>query len=97
MYIKLLILISIQLLDALELSRLTIKTVKQNLWWAFAYNIVSPFAGESSFLFLFYSVPQETVLNSDFIDISHLFSSIIQLDIYCMKFDPRKEFGSIMA
>ncbi|KAH7518586.1 hypothetical protein FEM48_Zijuj09G0187100 [Ziziphus jujuba var. spinosa] len=29
-----------QLLDALELSRLTIKTVKQNLWWAFAYNIV---------------------------------------------------------
>lgn len=33
-----------QLLDALELSRLTIKTVKQNLWWAFAYNIVSLFA-----------------------------------------------------
>lgn len=29
-----------QLLDALELSRLTMKTVKQNLWWAFAYNIV---------------------------------------------------------
>ncbi|CDO97451.1 unnamed protein product [Coffea canephora] len=28
-----------QLLDALELSRLTMKTVKQNLWWAFAYNI----------------------------------------------------------
>ncbi|CAI9104024.1 OLC1v1002628C1 [Oldenlandia corymbosa var. corymbosa] len=30
-----------QLLDALELSRQTMKTVKQNLWWAFAYNIVS--------------------------------------------------------
>ncbi|GLT27351.1 hypothetical protein SLA2020_023570 [Shorea laevis] len=29
-----------QLLDALELSRLTMKTVKQNLWWSFAYNIV---------------------------------------------------------
>ncbi|KAK9163166.1 hypothetical protein Syun_004068 [Stephania yunnanensis] len=29
-----------QLLDALELSRLTMKTVKENLWWAFAYNIV---------------------------------------------------------
>ncbi|WCJ41993.1 Copper-exporting P-type ATPase [Euphorbia peplus] len=29
-----------QLLDALELSRLTMKTVKQNLWWAFAYNII---------------------------------------------------------
>ncbi|KAK4378596.1 hypothetical protein RND71_000458 [Anisodus tanguticus] len=29
-----------QLLDALELSRLTMKTVKQNLWWAFGYNIV---------------------------------------------------------
>ncbi|KAL6964282.1 Polyamine N-acetyltransferase 1 [Sarracenia purpurea var. burkii] len=29
-----------QLLDALELSRLTMKTVKQNLWWAFAYNLV---------------------------------------------------------
>ncbi|THG02777.1 hypothetical protein TEA_002797 [Camellia sinensis var. sinensis] len=28
------------LLDALELSRLTMKTVKQNLWWAFAYNMV---------------------------------------------------------
>ncbi|KAG6382765.1 hypothetical protein SASPL_157526 [Salvia splendens] len=30
----------LELLDALELSRLTMKTVKQNLWWAFAYNIV---------------------------------------------------------
>ncbi|KAH9697884.1 Copper-transporting ATPase PAA1 [Citrus sinensis] len=29
-----------QLLVALELSRLTMKTVKQNLWWAFGYNIV---------------------------------------------------------
>ncbi|CAN4110572.1 unnamed protein product [Withania somnifera] len=29
-----------QLLDALELSRLTMKTVKQNLWWGFGYNIV---------------------------------------------------------
>ncbi|ESW31097.1 hypothetical protein PHAVU_002G208800 [Phaseolus vulgaris] len=29
-----------QLLDALELSRLTMNTVKQNLWWAFVYNIV---------------------------------------------------------
>lgn len=29
-----------QLLDALELSRLTMTTVKQNLWWAFIYNIV---------------------------------------------------------
>ncbi|KAE8672772.1 Copper-transporting ATPase PAA1 [Hibiscus syriacus] len=29
-----------QLLDALALSRLTMKTVKQNLWWAFAYNLV---------------------------------------------------------
>ncbi|KAM7252244.1 hypothetical protein ACFE04_024127 [Oxalis oulophora] len=29
-----------QLLDALDLSRLTMRTVKQNLWWAFAYNIV---------------------------------------------------------
>ncbi|XP_057976557.1 copper-transporting ATPase PAA1, chloroplastic isoform X1 [Malania oleifera] len=29
-----------QLLDAFELSKLTMKTVKQNLWWAFAYNIV---------------------------------------------------------
>ncbi|KAG4209100.1 hypothetical protein ERO13_A03G173900v2 [Gossypium hirsutum] len=28
-----------QLLDALALSQLTMKTVKQNLWWAFAYNI----------------------------------------------------------
>nr|XP_029147653.1 copper-transporting ATPase PAA1, chloroplastic isoform X2 [Arachis hypogaea] len=29
-----------QLVDALELSRLTMNTVKQNLWWAFIYNIV---------------------------------------------------------
>ncbi|WOL08706.1 copper-transporting ATPase PAA1, chloroplastic [Canna indica] len=29
-----------QLVDALDLSKLTMKTVKQNLWWAFAYNIV---------------------------------------------------------
>ncbi|XP_027347614.1 copper-transporting ATPase PAA1, chloroplastic [Abrus precatorius] len=29
-----------QLLDGLELSRLTMNTVKQNLWWAFIYNIV---------------------------------------------------------
>ncbi|KAH7652769.1 Cu(2+)-exporting ATPase protein [Dioscorea alata] len=29
-----------QLIDALELSKLTMETVKQNLWWAFAYNIV---------------------------------------------------------
>ncbi|PIA52175.1 hypothetical protein AQUCO_01000215v1 [Aquilegia coerulea] len=29
-----------QVVDALELSKLTMKTVKQNLWWAFAYNIV---------------------------------------------------------
>ncbi|KAK9007817.1 hypothetical protein V6N11_074734 [Hibiscus sabdariffa] len=29
-----------QLLDALALSRLTMRTVKQNLWWAFAYNLV---------------------------------------------------------
>ncbi|XP_010526998.1 PREDICTED: copper-transporting ATPase PAA1, chloroplastic isoform X3 [Tarenaya hassleriana] len=28
-----------QLLEALELSRQTMKTVKQNLWWAFGYNI----------------------------------------------------------
>ncbi|KAJ0975053.1 hypothetical protein J5N97_017018 [Dioscorea zingiberensis] len=30
----------VQLIDALELSKLTMKTVKQNLWWAFAYNII---------------------------------------------------------
>ncbi|RLN03637.1 hypothetical protein C2845_PM13G20770 [Panicum miliaceum] len=29
-----------QLVDALELSKETLKTVKQNLWWAFLYNIV---------------------------------------------------------
>ncbi|GAB2247183.1 hypothetical protein Droror1_Dr00007065 [Drosera rotundifolia] len=29
-----------QVLDALDLSRLTMKTVKQNLCWAFAYNII---------------------------------------------------------
>ncbi|KAK8930739.1 hypothetical protein KSP39_PZI016640 [Platanthera zijinensis] len=29
-----------QLIDALELSKQTMKTVKQNLWWAFAYNII---------------------------------------------------------
>lgn len=29
-----------QLIDALELSKQTMATVKQNLWWAFAYNIV---------------------------------------------------------
>ncbi|KAL8130610.1 hypothetical protein V2J09_019765 [Rumex salicifolius] len=29
-----------QLLDAFELSKVTMKTVKQNLWWAFGYNIV---------------------------------------------------------
>lgn len=29
-----------QLIDALELSKQTMRTVKQNLWWAFAYNIV---------------------------------------------------------
>ncbi|KAJ4745808.1 Copper-transporting P-type ATPase [Rhynchospora pubera] len=29
-----------QLIDALELSKETMRTVKQNLWWAFLYNIV---------------------------------------------------------
>ncbi|EMS52334.1 Putative copper-transporting ATPase PAA1 [Triticum urartu] len=29
-----------QLVDALELSKETMRTVKQNLWWAFLYNIV---------------------------------------------------------
>ncbi|KAH9606408.1 hypothetical protein KSS87_005377 [Heliosperma pusillum] len=29
-----------QVLDALTLSKLTMKTIKQNLWWAFGYNIV---------------------------------------------------------
>lgn len=29
-----------QIVDALELSKETMKTVKQNLWWAFLYNIV---------------------------------------------------------
>ncbi|ONK60702.1 uncharacterized protein A4U43_C08F21670 [Asparagus officinalis] len=29
-----------QVIDALELSKQTMTTVKQNLWWAFAYNIV---------------------------------------------------------
>ncbi|CAM0901542.1 unnamed protein product [Alopecurus aequalis] len=29
-----------QLVDALELSKETMRTVKQNLWWAFMYNIV---------------------------------------------------------
>uniref|UniRef100_A0A1D1YAP0 Copper-transporting ATPase PAA1, chloroplastic n=2 Tax=Anthurium amnicola TaxID=1678845 RepID=A0A1D1YAP0_9ARAE len=29
-----------QLPEALELSRMTMRTVRQNLWWAFAYNIV---------------------------------------------------------
>lgn len=29
-----------QVLDALELSKLTMKTIKQNLWWAFGYNII---------------------------------------------------------
>ncbi|MQL78141.1 hypothetical protein Taro_010548 [Colocasia esculenta] len=29
-----------QLSEALELSRMTMRTVRQNLWWAFAYNIV---------------------------------------------------------
>ncbi|KAH1236346.1 Copper-transporting ATPase PAA1, chloroplastic [Glycine max] len=29
-----------QIVDALELSRLTMNTIKQNLWWAFIYNIV---------------------------------------------------------
>lgn len=29
-----------QVVDALELSRLTLKKIKQNLWWAFMYNIV---------------------------------------------------------
>ncbi|WVZ92414.1 hypothetical protein U9M48_038483 [Paspalum notatum var. saurae] len=29
-----------QIVDALELSKETMKTVKQNLWWAFMYNIV---------------------------------------------------------
>ncbi|KAG6652870.1 hypothetical protein CIPAW_05G035600 [Carya illinoinensis] len=29
-----------QLLNAVELCRLTMNTVKQNLWWAFAYNLV---------------------------------------------------------
>ncbi|PKA58045.1 Copper-transporting ATPase PAA1, chloroplastic [Apostasia shenzhenica] len=29
-----------QLIDALELSKQTMKTVRQNLWWAFAYNII---------------------------------------------------------
>lgn len=38
----------LQVLDALELSRLTMKTVKQNLWWAFAYNIVSPLWNRNS-------------------------------------------------
>uniref|UniRef100_A0A7I4BBQ6 P-type ATPase A domain-containing protein n=1 Tax=Physcomitrium patens TaxID=3218 RepID=A0A7I4BBQ6_PHYPA len=29
-----------QVVDAIELSRLTLKKIKQNLWWAFIYNIV---------------------------------------------------------
>lgn len=46
---------SFQLLDAWELSKLTMKTVKQNLWWAFAYNIVSIFIRYDGFFFLFFS------------------------------------------
>ncbi|GLJ53975.1 hypothetical protein SUGI_1154270 [Cryptomeria japonica] len=29
-----------QILDALELSKMTMRKIKQNLWWAFMYNIV---------------------------------------------------------
>ncbi|KAG0607893.1 hypothetical protein M758_8G062900 [Ceratodon purpureus] len=29
-----------QVVDAIELSRVTLKKIKQNLWWAFMYNIV---------------------------------------------------------
>ncbi|XP_047315138.1 copper-transporting ATPase PAA1, chloroplastic-like [Impatiens glandulifera] len=29
-----------QVVDALELSKLTMRTVRQNLWWAFTYNLV---------------------------------------------------------
>lgn len=31
----------VQVVDALELSRVTLRKIKQNLWWAFMYNIVS--------------------------------------------------------
>jgi Cu+-exporting ATPase len=30
-----------QVVEAVELSRKTLKKIKQNLWWAFMYNIVS--------------------------------------------------------
>lgn len=29
-----------QVLDALHLSRATFRKIQQNLWWAFAYNLV---------------------------------------------------------
>eukprot|EP00246_Nothoceros_aenigmaticus_P006782 TRINITY_DN19997_c0_g1_i1.p1 TRINITY_DN19997_c0_g1~~TRINITY_DN19997_c0_g1_i1.p1 ORF type:complete len:131 (+),score=30.59 TRINITY_DN19997_c0_g1_i1:21-413(+) len=30
----------LQVVDAIELSRVTLRKIKQNLWWAFMYNIV---------------------------------------------------------
>jgi hypothetical protein len=31
----------VKVVEAVELSRKTLKKIKQNLWWAFMYNIVS--------------------------------------------------------
>ena len=56
-----------QLLDAFELSRLTMKTVKQNLWWAFAYNIVSSFAIDTSILRSFFSFPNLVLGGREFV------------------------------
>jgi cation transport ATPase len=63
-----------QLLDALELSRLTMKTVKQNLWWAFAYNIVS--------FFLFFFAAKHSCFFSYFFLINSVKLQALKRDVH---------------
>jgi P-type Cu+ transporter len=60
------------LIDAISLSKATIKNIKQNLFWAFAYNIIGiPFAAG-----LFYALFNGPLLNPMIAGAAMAFSSV---------------------